>query len=285
MLGWKWIRGEARLKTLAKLPQEPLQIPQPGRQDAPISLNPVDKPEKKLRVYVCTTGDFTYHVSQIKQTGMEYASCLQACKPPPRDAWMGTRYQLYPKMIYGAVSFTHDPEKLENAFQLVWYNLLPTLQVNRHIRKEFRTLPLCFQGLALPNPNIDVLSSKIHLIQEHWERPGSMIGKMLESAYLVFQTEVGVRGNVLTRSYKALGCLATHGFFKNLWQLLLRYGVTFHLPSTTAISLLREDDQPLMDAIHDNRIFTTKEIVEINKFCHWKKVLNWRPGLVRRANN
>ena len=110
----------------------------------------------------------------------------------------------------------HDPDKLEDAFQTVWYNLLPTLRVNRHITKEFRTLPLRFQGLALPNPNIDVLSSKIHLIREHWDRPGSIVGKMLEAAYLVFQTEVGVGGTVLQMPYNELGCLATHGFFRNL---------------------------------------------------------------------
>jgi hypothetical protein len=83
---------------------------------------------------------------------------------------------------------------------------------------------------------------KIHLIREHWEKKGSIIRKMLKAAYLVFQMEVGVGGDVLTRSYETLGCLATHSFFKNLWQLLLRYEVTLHLPSTSAILLLREDD-------------------------------------------
>ncbi len=122
----------------------------------------------------------------------------------------------YPKMIYSAVSITHDPAKLEEAFQSVWCNLLPSLQVNRHITKEFCTLPLCFQGLALPNPNINILSSKVHLIREHQERKGSIVGKMIEAAYLVFQTEVGVGGNVFTRSYTSLGCLASHSFFKNL---------------------------------------------------------------------
>ena len=100
MLGWKWIQGEARLKTLAELPPEPLRILQPGGRMAPITLNPVDKPEKKLGVHVCPTGDFTFHVNQIRQTGLEYASRLQSCIPTPCDAWMGTRYQLYPKMIY-----------------------------------------------------------------------------------------------------------------------------------------------------------------------------------------
>jgi hypothetical protein len=239
---------------------------------ARITLNPVDKPEKKLGVYVCPTGDFTFHVNQIQQSGLEYASCLQSCIPAPHDAWMGTRYQLYPKLIYGAVSFVHNPDKLEDTFQTVWYNLLLTLCVNRHITKELRTLPPRFQGLALPNPNIDVLSAKIHLIREHWDRPGSIVGKMLEAAYLVFQTEVGLGGTVLQLPYNKLGCLATHGFFRNLWQLLSRYGVTLSLPQSTSIPLLREHNRPLMEAVTSTELFTTKELEQINQFRHWKKV-------------
>jgi hypothetical protein len=71
---------------------------------------------------------------------------------------MGTRYQLYPKLIHGAVAITHSPKKLEETFQSIWFKLLPLLKVNWHITKEFCMLPTMFQGLALPNPNIDVLS-------------------------------------------------------------------------------------------------------------------------------
>ena len=187
---------------------------------AAISLHPVDKPEKKLGVYVCPNGDFTYHVDQLWQTGLEYASRLQSWNLPPRDSWMGTHYQLYPKLIYGAMALTHDPDKLEAAFQAIWYNLLPLLRVNPHITKEFCTLPLRFQGLALPSPNIDVLSTKIHLIREHWGKRGDVTGNMLASAYLIFQTEVGIGGDVLLRPFEKYGNLATHSFFRNLWQLL-----------------------------------------------------------------
>jgi hypothetical protein len=105
---------------------------------------------------------------------------------------------------------------------------------------------------------------KIHLIREHREKKGSIVGRMLVVAYLVFQTEIGVGGNVLTRSYETLGCLATHNFFKNLWQLLSRYGVTLHPPSTSEIHLLQEDNHPFMEAIQAMSIFTTLEIMEIN---------------------
>ncbi len=52
-------------------------------------------------------------------------------------------------------------------------------------------LPLRFQGLALPNPNIDVLSKKIHLLQSHWDTE-STLGRMIHQAYQVFQVEVGL---------------------------------------------------------------------------------------------
>ena len=239
---------------------------------AAISLHPVDKPEKKLGVYVCPTGNFTYHVDQLRKTGLEYASRLQARNPPPRDCWMGTRYQLYPKLIYGAVDLTHNPDKLKVVFQLVCYSLLPLLKVNPHITKEFCMLPLRFQGLALPNPNIDALSSKIHLFREHWGRPGDIVGNMLAAAYLVFQNEVGIGGRILLWSFEKYGALATHGFFRNQWQLLSKYGVSLRLPRDSSISVLCINDRPLMEAVADTSIFSSAELVAINRFCHHKRV-------------
>jgi hypothetical protein len=61
--------------------------------------------------------------------------------------------------------------------------------------KEYRMLLLWFQGLALPNPNIDVLSKKIYLLQSHWDT-GSTLGWMLHQAYQVFQVKVGIDGNI-----------------------------------------------------------------------------------------
>jgi hypothetical protein len=120
-------------------------------------------------VYTCPTGNFSYHVAKNLTTGSEYAERLGSRRLPARDAWMGMRYQLFPKLIYGAAAVTHSPQKLEDAFKSIWYKLLPSLRVNRNITEEYRMLPLQFQGLALPNPNIDALSKKIHLLQSHWD--------------------------------------------------------------------------------------------------------------------
>ncbi len=195
MLGWVWKIGKACLKTLYELPQDPLYIPQQDGTIVSIRLKAISDTEKILGVYTCPTGDFSYHVAHILTTGSEYAERLGSQRLPARNAWMGTRYQLFPKLIYGAAAITHSPQKLEDAFESIWYNLLPSLCVNRNITTEYRMLPLWFQGLALLNPNIDVLSKKIHLLQLHWDT-GSMLGWMLHQAYQVFQVEIKLGGNI-----------------------------------------------------------------------------------------
>jgi hypothetical protein len=77
---------------------------------------------------------------------------------------------------------------------------------------------------------------------------------MLHQAYQVFQVEVGLSGNIFSQSFISFGRLPTRGFFCNLWELLHRYGVVFHLHSDFDIPLLREQDRTLTDAVHNTGI-------------------------------
>lgn len=52
-------------------------------------------------------------------------------------------------------------------------------------------LPRRFQGLGLPNPNIDVLGAKIHFLHCNWGLK-SASGQMLKQAYGNFQVKVGL---------------------------------------------------------------------------------------------
>ncbi len=82
-----------------------------------------------------------------------------------------------------------------------------------------------------PNPNIDVLSLKPHLVQNEWGTDGVM-GKLLSQAYQVFLVEVGLHGNIFDYSFEDYGDLATHGFFRNMWQLLWLFGAWFKICGT-----------------------------------------------------
>ncbi len=146
MLGWWWVNNMPHLRKQCKLPQPqtPLTIPQPDGTRVAIKLKEVSNPEKKLGVFTCPNRGFDYHVDHCCTVGFEYAAKLAARNHPPRETWMGTQYQPYPKLIYGVAAVTHLPKKLVETFQLIWYKLLPSLKVNRHITKECWMLPTMF---------------------------------------------------------------------------------------------------------------------------------------------
>ena len=132
-------------------------------------------------------------------------------------------------------------------------------------------LSTMFQGLALPNPNIDMLRRKLHLVQREWGTDGIM-GKLLNQVYQVFQVEVGLNGNIFDYSFEDYGDLATHGFFRNLWQLIRLYGVKFRIHATFDIPLLQEDNRTIMDSVTDTSIFSRGELVRLTRYWHHKKV-------------
>ncbi len=237
----------------------------------PITLKDVDNAKKKLGVYCSPTGNFTTHVDIIIQTGLLHASCLKGRPIPPRDARKSVDLAIILKILYGGVAVTHPLAQLLKAFHKIYYNLLPQLGINRNITREYRMLPRQYQGLGLPNPNIEILSAKLQLIQEHWDTTTTM-GSMLMQAYQVFQMEVGLGGNIFHKLFKSLGHLATHGFFQNLWELLDLFGVSLRIHNIFEIPLLRVDNRMIMDAVVETDIFTAKELDQVNRVRHHKRV-------------
>ena len=177
---------------------------------------------------------------------------------------------LIPKILYGGVAVTHPPAQLLKAFQKIYYNLLPQLGINSNITRDYRMLPQQYQGLGLPNPNIEILSAKLQLIREHWDTATTM-GNMLMQAYQAFQMEVSLGGNIFHKPFKSLGNLATHGFFQNLWELLDLFGVSLRIHNIFDIPLLRVDDRMIMDAVVKTDIFTARELDQVNRVRYHKK--------------
>jgi hypothetical protein len=177
-----------------------------------------------------------------------------------------------PKMLYGGVAISADPTDLEKMFMKVYFNLLPSMGVNRNINQRLRMLPQRYQGLGLLNPNIEFLSAKISEILNNWDSP-SIMGQMLKQAYQSFQLDVGLGGNIFDHSFEKLGKISsTYGWFCNLWELLQMFNVTLRISKEYDIPLLRVHDRMMMDAIIDTDIFTTTELIQIQRVRQYKKV-------------
>ena len=88
--------------------------------------------------------------------------------------------------------------------------------MNRNIGKKWRTLPERYQGLGLPNFKVHALSKRIQFLHHKWDGNNS-ISKMAATTYKVFMVELGIYGNIFSRSWEDFSVLATrHTWYYNL---------------------------------------------------------------------
>eukprot|EP00956_Cyclotella_meneghiniana_P011639 scaffold16376_cov42-Cyclotella_meneghiniana.AAC.4 len=129
----------------------------------------------------------------------------------------------------------------------VYFNALPFLGYNRNINKAYRTLPTDFQGIGLKNWSIEKLGKDTAVLLRHWQS-GSALGVALEFVYEAFLMEdVGLDGNVLTRNFDRFQHLATHSWFKILWQYADRYELSITFNCRFNLGPIRRGDMALME--------------------------------------
>ena len=151
LLSYKFVRGRARLKSLADLPSAQAEVltkegkvapahitvPQPDGTKAYIQTHEVTDASKMLGLYFAPCGNSTTHIEKMRQKGLDWADCLAAKPLSRRDAWFSFEHQLFTGMSWGLVAVVLPPEKLEEMMQSLYYRLLPLLGVNRCITKEW----------------------------------------------------------------------------------------------------------------------------------------------------
>lgn len=269
MMSWKWVKGVPRLRSLRELPKYQLMLPQKSGSPVPIPLRDVHDVEETLGVYSCPAGDFGVHISKKMGKGHLWAERLRRNRCPPSDAWMGFRYSLMPTVTYGFAAITPPPELLETSFQKLYRNLLSPLRVNKNITTFYRMAPKRMMGLGMPNPCIRMLAYKLHLLQSEWGQ-NTATGQMLRQSLEVFQMESGLSTNILESAYHRHECLATAGWWKQLWCLCDRYDVKLHLDRRLCIPLTRVGDRAIMDVVCSNDFYSSRQWEAINRVRKFK---------------
>jgi hypothetical protein len=109
-------------------------------------------------------------------------------------------------------------------------------------------LRVAYQGLGLPNLALEKLAESLQLIQHHWSRR-TELGQALCLAFELVQVETGLQGNFLLRNYDTYGRLATHTWFKQLWELVHHFRVEVVLADEIIVPPIRENDKVLMEEV------------------------------------
>lgn len=268
LLSYKWIKGRASIKSLHDIRQHKMRIPQPGQTDVNIKLQSPLEASQVLGIWSCPSGDGRTHLQHMLAKGWKWGACISASHLSPWEVWRSFHTQVYPSVSYGIVPPMASCRTVDDAFSSWYYTILPSLGVNRNITTEWRTLPVSYQGLGLPKMSIEKLAASLHYLQKHWGYP-STYGRALRCAFELSQVEIGFEGNFLLRDYAVFGQLATHTWFKVLWEYLDFYGVQLHLESIT-VPKVSQNERVFMEEIV--KLLPTAQWGAVNRVHKFSKV-------------
>jgi hypothetical protein len=245
-MSWKFVKGKPTLKTIPGLHADDLTIPQPDGTSAPIPACPNDHSAKTLGTWNNPNNDGVAPLATLREKGLEWVDQLQA-RPLERSlTWLSLKCQKNAQWSYGLSSNYAKPSDLDETMGSVYFQSLPYLGFNRCITTEFRTFPVEYQGIGLKKWSIEKLAKDITTLVRHWQTD-STLGQVLQLVYESFQMEVGLDGNILTRSYDRFGYLASHSWFKVLWQYSSLYKVKIEFESKYLLGPTRQGDKTLVE--------------------------------------
>ncbi len=248
LLQYQFQNGVAHLTPKRHLLHNQLTIPQPDGSDVEIILKDPSEASEVLGVLMSPTGNGEPMLHQMMGKGYKWSKRVLNSKLQAKDAWFSFKTQAMMSVRYGLVPLMATRSSIDSATSRWYYHCLPALGVNRNIGHEWRTLPFEYQGLGLPNLSLEKLAECLHLLRHHWSQR-TELGQALRLSFELIQIETGLRGNFLLRPFDVFGCLATHTWFKQLWELVSFYNVEVILSDDIMVPPLREHDKVLMEEV------------------------------------
>jgi hypothetical protein len=269
LLHYQFNNGVATLTPKAQLEQYSLSIPQANGDTVKIALKDPKEASNVLGVLVSPSGDGDPMLEHMLSKGYKWSTRVRHSKLAPTDAWFSFKTQAIMSVRYGLIPLMASRETIETKISRWYYHCLPSLGVNRSIGSEWKTLPFEFQGLGLPNLTLEKTADSLHLLQHHWGH-NTELGRALRLSFELVQVETGLYGNFLLRDYTTLGCLASHTWFKQLWELTHHFQLKVTLSDEVIIPPIRERDKIIMEEVI--KILPCTQWISFNRTRRYFKV-------------
>ena len=167
LLFYKFIQGQAPLKSLKQISNYQLRIPQPHEHDVIIKLKDPTKASEVLGVWTSLASTGKTQLMHMINKGQKWGRRILHSSLQPAEVWQSFRTQALPSVRYGLISLMSSRQEVDEAFGAWYYSFLPALGVNRNITREWRTLPTQYQGLGLPQMSLEKLATLLLYLQRH----------------------------------------------------------------------------------------------------------------------
>ena len=169
--------------------------------------------------------------------------------------WKSYRIQLWARLKYALGTLTNSLEDAEGILNDIDFQLLPLLNVNRHIRTGWRKLHQLFGGIGLLHLPTEQLICRLNILQQHYGTQ-SIVGQKLSCSLHWLQLQLGHNDNPLLLDYSQWNHLTCRSWWVELWQSLHNSPVKLCLKYRRQLPP-RKFDATIMSFLMDNDLPTT----------------------------
>ena len=199
---------------------------------------------KTLGVFHSPTGGHTQHLHHLHTKANDWLNKIKNGHLPTSYALMAYYQQLWPGLRYGLGTLTNSFTAAENCLTKFDFSLLPYIGVNRHIKREWRTLHTAFGGIGLLSLPIEQFICRTSTFQQHYNT-ASIIGNKLKCSIHLLQLQIGTNTNPFHLPYSKYGHLAPQSWVTSYWESLEKFPVRLHM-DYNSIPLPRQFDSTIM---------------------------------------
>jgi hypothetical protein len=198
-------------------------------------------------------GGHAEHLQHLRRRTFEWLAQIKNGRLPPALVWKSYRIQLWARLKYALGTLTNSLADAESILHDIDFQLLPLLNVNRHIRRGWRQLHQSFGGIGLLHLPTEQLICRLNILQQHYGTQ-STVGQKLTCSLCWLQIQLGHNDNPLLLDYSKWHHLTCRSWWVELWQSLdnspvqLRLAYQRQLPprrnDVTIMSFLMDCDLP-----------------------------------------
>jgi hypothetical protein len=132
--------------------------------------------------------------------------------------------QFWPRVGYSLCSSTATYDKLENALQKQYYQILPLGGIIRRAPLDSRMVDAGFFCPGLPHPGVEALIAMTNKLLMHY-RCRLALGDFMKTSYSYLTLELGVSFQPLQALHSRFSFLAMHSWMRMLWEKVDKFGV------------------------------------------------------------
>ena len=218
---------------------------------------------KTLGLKTTPIGNMSNQHQEILDTCEEWINKVRNGYLPRQSVWTDFWCQLWCSIRWDMGTFQFTEFELKEILQPTLYKLLPFIWVNRHITKEWQTLPVECLGLGVPDLPVEQPIQQLNTMMQNFSEK-TPLGTYLQATYEQLVLEIGIEPNILQEPFSKFGFLATKSWIKSAWKGADAHGARFTIQDYREL-LLRQINNKYLVQLFTDIGYNSNSLVILNR--------------------